>query len=294
MKAFYLTTLILFTGLFSNAQLQNADFEGGFGLISLGIREMDAWSAIHVDEVVDSPLNFGGDSRSVKLKTKVNSLLYSFSTSTFVNDTIAGILTQEVDGNFTIPSSVQFDTRYTIMPNDTALFRVEMLDTNGLGYADDELVAVANVLLTGENDTWTLLQVPFEGDLNGTANRIIVMAISSAGSIPTFEGPAPQDGSELDLDNIEFNYATAINTVENAKRVKCFPNPAVDQISIDYGSLEVEAVQVYSLQGVLVKELSVSTGTVKVNVASLPSGMYMYYLLNTENEILATNKFAKN
>ncbi len=74
------------------------------------------------------------------------------------------------------------------------------------------------------------------------------------------------------------------NFAENMKSIKVYPNPAVDQTTVEYtaeGSSRV-SVRIYSLTGNLVKESSFNVvegkNQLPVNVASLAAGGYVVYL----------------
>lgn len=72
-----------------------------------------------------------------------------------------------------------------------------------------------------------------------------------------------------------------------------YPNPAYSEINIENNDLvSIEQVEIYSINGQLLKSLHSNEVTVKIDISELQSGIY-FIKLNTEKGI-STQKFLKN
>lgn len=86
------------------------------------------------------------------------------------------------------------------------------------------------------------------------------------------------------------DYAIGINEYDNSALSTVYPNPANDQISIRMNTLiEKASFEVYSLVGnrVEVSQISSNNGVVKIDISSLPNGVYML----TEVQSQITRRF---
>ncbi|MGB2281676.1 MAG: DUF1501 domain-containing protein [Flavobacteriaceae bacterium] len=81
--------------------------------------------------------------------------------------------------------------------------------------------------------------------------------------------------------------------------LKIVPNPVVNDIMIQFGSLEWlrGGIQIHDLQGRIVEELTVdfSSGTnqIQLNLSHLSKGLYVLNVIDDRNQTIATSKFAK-
>jgi hypothetical protein len=85
-------------------------------------------------------------------------------------------------------------------------------------------------------------------------------------------------------------------THQPSASIEVYPNPAKEEITVVLPTGSNNTIlKIYNISGNLVKELSVSnasSGKVKVDISSLPSGVFMIELINQENRY--TGKFIKS
>lgn len=78
---------------------------------------------------------------------------------------------------------------------------------------------------------------------------------------------------------------TGFQPVESAGNVsKVFPNPFEDQLTIEYGSLDENGIQVFNSTGQLVKSLKSTSSVTRVNLGSLNKGVYIMKIKSLQNE----------
>lgn len=83
---------------------------------------------------------------------------------------------------------------------------------------------------------------------------------------------------------------TGVTTIQNEKTLKVYPNPAQDYIVVENNSLEKRATFVlYDVMGRQVLSLICPNQSV-IPVEQLPSSVYLYQLLNPQNQILQQGK----
>lgn len=125
--------------------------------------------------------------------------------------------------------------------------------------------AVQKLTINGENVEKTVTQITFDGDN-------VVLHFADATSQTT----------DMDGVTIEMDVATGIDMVNNAFSLKGM----VDG-TLDISGLETDAVSIYDASGRMVLRAPVSSGSIRMDVNQLHSGMY---ILKAGNQIV---KFMK-
>ncbi len=70
--------------------------------------------------------------------------------------------------------------------------------------------------------------------------------------------------------------STGIEKVKNSTElIRTYPNPVVNQLSIDAGSVVVDQVTIFSLKGELLKTINSTTNQLELSVSDLTSGVYI-------------------
>jgi hypothetical protein len=89
---------------------------------------------------------------------------------------------------------------------------------------------------------------------------------------------------------------SCVNDVEELEeddfRLSIYPNPAEDDVSIDLPIMHNTGIlQIYSLQGQLVKSASITTGgTQSFSIADMPNGIYNLVVYSSTNKLLGREK----
>ena len=118
----------------------------------------------------------------------------------------------------------------------------------------------------------------------------IVIASSAEGDV--FQGEV---GNTIWVDDIQISTATGLIDVYSPEvKVVPFPNPTANKITFNWEGMHVKGnMQIFSMDGKMVRELSVSGNQVETNVDDLPAGTY-HFLLNDETTALSSGRFVVN
>jgi hypothetical protein len=143
----------------------------------------------------------------------------------------------------------------------------------------DATLGIRNTLAEGVyfSDVATSVFTSFEFDFNYDSedfpDTISVFVINTNPEIP-----AP--GSILFVDDFSMDYTSSASLNENANDYfKAYPNPVTDELRLR--SEKDETVEIYSVNGKLVKTISIAQGVEKiVSCSDLESGIYMIHREN--------------
>ena len=71
-------------------------------------------------------------------------------------------------------------------------------------------------------------------------------------------------------------FTSSTSTIGSNTKIKLFPNPAIDRLTIDAGNEEIESVQFFNNNGQLLKTISLSKVRNKeIDLNNLPDGFYL-------------------
>ena len=92
---------------------------------------------------------------------------------------------------------------------------------------------------------------------------------------------------------VQPNYSiVGINTVSKADiELSVFPNPATSLVNFSTTSAEANKVIAIDITGKIVATEVIEMGKAKINTNTLASGVYMYQVIDKNNQILTTGKF---
>jgi hypothetical protein len=152
----------------------------------------------------------------------------------------------------------------------------------------DATLGIRNTLAEGVyfSDVATSAFTSFEFDFNYDSedfpDTISVFVINT-----NPEMPAP--GSVLWVDDFSLDYTSSVGLNENSNDYfKAYPNPVTDELRLR--SDKDETVQIYSVNGKLVKTISIAQGVEKiVSCNDLESGIYMIHRENGKTVKLTVN-----
>ncbi|HHS96259.1 MAG TPA: T9SS type A sorting domain-containing protein [Phaeodactylibacter sp.] len=74
--------------------------------------------------------------------------------------------------------------------------------------------------------------------------------------------------------------------------IKVYPNPASDYIKLSKAT-NVDRIKILSLIGTPIKTFKVYVKNEKYNVSTLPKGLYLIQLLDSNNNIIGTERLQK-
>ncbi len=95
------------------------------------------------------------------------------------------------------------------------------------------------------------------------------------------------------LVNVMQNYnVVGVNETQKSNiELSVFPNPATTVINFSTTSLEATKVIAFDMTGKIVATESIEMGKSKLNTSNLATGVYMYQILDKNNQTLTTGKF---
>lgn len=76
-------------------------------------------------------------------------------------------------------------------------------------------------------------------------------------------------------------------SVANIERnsLQVYPNPATDMLTVNTGKADAQAIRLYNIAGVLVFEKQNTSGIERIDVSTLPSGMYILQAGNMQKKV---------
>lgn len=82
--------------------------------------------------------------------------------------------------------------------------------------------------------------------------------------------------------------SSSSNSIQNndfAEQLKVYPNPFNDQINVELPLFDLYQVRLFSSDGNLVSHKSIYSDQIKINLESLPQGIYYLQLINTQGQL---------
>ena len=273
-----------FLGLIASASAQNVvngNFEATATQLLPGIAtDCPGWGrGLYT---IETAAPFAG-LQSAKLMSIVDAMVASVIQSP--SDTIPGILQQEINGSFTNAGSqpLMFSEKHVVVMGDTSVVFAQFSDTMGAGPNDDVVMFQAYGLYAGTSNTWTTVSIPFQQFGMGTANRLNIIACTSAAYL--FGAGSGLPGTQLWLDNVSIGATSSITELNT--EINVYPNPSSDIVNFE-ASEAISSVVLVGMDG----KFAASTTESSMNIASLPNGIYFYTLTTVSGQLL-TGKVTK-
>ena len=273
-----------FLGLIASASAQNVvngNFEATATPLLPGIAtDCSGWGqGLYT---IETAAPFAG-LQSAKLMSIVDAMVASVIQSP--SDTIPGILQQEINGSFTNAGSqpLMFSEKHVVVMGDTSVVFAQFSDTMGAGPNDDVVMFQAYGLYAGTSNTWTTVSIPFQQFGMGTANRLNIIACTSAAYL--FGAGSGLPGTQLWLDNVSIGATSSITELNT--EINVYPNPSSDIVNFE-ASEAISSVVLVGMDG----KFAASTTESSMNIASLPNGIYFYTLTTVSGQKL-TGKVTK-
>jgi len=185
------------------------------------------------------------------------------------------------------PSALEGWYKYKPVNGDSALLEIAFYDW-------DKEVFVEKMIVKQEVSGWTKfsLNIP-EKYWNVEFASIRILFVASAGvDFDDMIECKGQKGSTLWIDNIKLLYGSngiqqnCLSTV----KANLFPNPATEVLHIELNESFAGNIAVYDFSGRKIMEQNMNGNQCQLNTSTLPSGNYIYKLMN-ENTIFAQGKF---
>lgn len=80
------------------------------------------------------------------------------------------------------------------------------------------------------------------------------------------------------------------NDIQN-DNIKIYPNPTKNYVYVN--GKQITSGKLYNIQGILIRSISISDLNHRINISNLPKGIYLLNLVNTNGEIIKSEKIFK-
>ncbi|MES2139311.1 MAG: T9SS type A sorting domain-containing protein [Bacteroidota bacterium] len=179
------------------------------------------------------------------------------------------------------PENLEFWFKYAPVGTDAAGAGIMLLKWNGSGH---DTIATGTVALF-EASAYTLSQAPLQYNSTGLPDTAIIVFTASNDST------LARVGSTLFIDDVLFTGWVGINESELYCKVKTFPNPATDVVTILAEIKDVDNVRVFDASGKSVGIYKIQNYTTNVNTSLFADGIYCFEIRDKKNKIITTGKF---
>ncbi len=265
------------------------DFSGGLGS---SYREPEGWSTanqcsqlIGTYSVTRTATAHSG-MYAAELKTrnafigsvKVNGVM---TTANIICSTNAGGQEGGV-ATTSVPDSIAFWYKYAPVDVDTAYVQVILF--NG----EDTVSFMKGKMFVAKSE-WT------------RASFAIPTPTGPVTMISTFFNSSWGDGAQgqgfvnslLNVDDVEYIYATGIGEQAGKATIEVYPNPVKDILNVSNSAGGNTVIEIVDATGRMVLTRPLAGNRAALDLGHLPSGLYMYQLRNAGNQVLRTGKFLK-
>ncbi|MFN5183203.1 MAG: T9SS type A sorting domain-containing protein [Bacteroidota bacterium] len=236
-----------------------------------------------------SPGNSGSSACELKTQTVTLLLVGSFDVPGIVN---SGPLTLDLASGApsfgripytAMPSGYSFYYKYAPVNGDTAATICYFTKWNSSTNSRDT-VGGGGTLINGTTSGFTMLTVPITWAGTTAPDSVQMFFLSSAGA-------APQINTSLIIDDINMIVPIGMNEQVSVP-FSVFPNPATDHVNIVCKDNRASKVEVYDFTGKRVAFDNFVDSKVRVNTESLPGGVYIYRVIDSNGKELRSSKFS--
>ena len=145
-------------------------------------------------------------------------------------------------------------------------------------YSKGELIGIGSEEFVGNIIEYTSFNIPimYFDNLKGDSISIMIIAGNSDDPIP---------GNIMLLDNFKLNYKSTTIGIEEPMltKIEVYPNPFVDQFTINLNSSKTQEFKIYSLMGKEVLRGTIKSNMNSINLANLAPNTY---ILRTDNQTI--------
>jgi hypothetical protein len=291
--------IVIFALLASDILNSVAQPNGGFEnwTTTSGYQTPDNWQTLNFLSVLSNPISAfkatGVDKHSGNYALKLKTIFVANNPAPVtINDTIGYVFTGKViisPPSLKIgipyvgrPSKLEFWAKYLPVGEDVAGIYVSVHKWNGTG---TDTLAIGNVKIDSAY-TYTFFQI----DLNYLSTEIsdtLVIAFSSS-----YKKSLARIGSTLYIDDVALTGWVGIEEQNKyADKMKIFPNPAKDNITIATEMEGADHVNIINVEGKIIGSYKIQNYSLNINTSYYAEGTYLCEIRDKKNKILYKNKF---
>ena len=281
MKQFLLSFSILIGTLLQAQQIPNGSFENWvqepYG------EEPNNWGEYSLQlmhdilpNIVDSTIVKSEDAYSGSFAME----LRSKALTGFLSDTIVPVVMLNLKNSDTDSARMKIDSTLESL---SGYIKQDLVNSaeNGTAisitvYSEGDIIGIGAQEFDENIDEYTSFNIPILYMEEGQGDFIEIMIIAG-----NSDNPLP--GNILKLDDFKLNYqSTPTNRKEIiSSKIGVYPNPFVDQLTINSESTEAQEYELYSLHGKMVLKGFMSKKVNTINLSNLPPNIYF---LKTDNQ----------
>lgn len=179
------------------------------------------------------------------------------------------------------PENLEFWFKYAPIGTDAAGAGIMLLKWNGSGH--DTIATAAVVLLA--TSTYTLSQAPLEYNSTELPDTAIIVFTASNDS------NLARVGSTLFIDDVLLTGWVGIDQPELNCKVKIFPNPVSENVTIHAEIKEADHVMIFDAAGKSAGIYKIQNYATNVNTAFFAAGNYCCEIRDKKKRIITTGKF---
>jgi hypothetical protein len=187
------------------------------------------------------------------------------------------------------PTTISYCYKTTVMPGDTSGISVVLWKWTG---STRNYIGGAKNLYLADQTTMTngVLNVVYSSTV--TPDSMCIYAGSSYKFSGTVIRNRAKKGSILWIDNIVYPASTVgVKEQANEIEVNAYPNPANSTFVVATESAEAKGLEIIDLTGKVIERAAFTDGKVKVDVSKYYTGIYLYSVIDKNNQRIKTNKF---
>ncbi len=296
MKKNILILIILFFALSNCIAQPNAGFENWHNEYSFEVP--DGWQTLNLMSIVPpnpvsafkvSGLDKHSGNYALMIKTVFfpNNFFHDYigdsTGSAFTGKVIVSPVSYKYGFPYTErPEKLEFWCKYTPVGNDTGGVGVMLTKWNGIS-RDTFALSAVNITTT---TAYTLFQVNLNYYSTAPPDSASIIFVSS--KLPS----TARVNSKIYIDDVAFTGDVGVEKYNFfSDKVKIFPNPATDVLTVNAQFDEASIVKVMDALGKSAGEYKIQNYNTKINTSTFTEGIYFYEIDDKKGGILTKGKF---
>lgn len=299
MKKIIILLFILTSGILKTSAQPNAGFENWFPEGSY--ENPQYWQTFNFLSLLNSqnPLSAfkatGNDKHSGNYALKLKTVYFPLNPlPDYMDDTTGGAYTGKINPSplsFSYgfpytgrPENMEFWAKYLAVGGDTAAALVYLQKWNdSTGARDTIALGLSNIISTPDYTLFSVNIIYRSTELPDTA--AIVFVSSKYKNIARVN-------STLFIDDVSLNGWVGVDEQKKySGKVKSFPNPASDEITIVSQFDEADHLEITDVSGKLICSYKIQNYKVRINTSAFADGIYFHTIHDKKDKILFKGKF---
>ncbi|MES2287113.1 MAG: T9SS type A sorting domain-containing protein [Bacteroidota bacterium] len=181
------------------------------------------------------------------------------------------------------PEKLEFWSKYAPVGSDVGSGAVFLKKWNGIS---SDTIAFGLAVISS-TPIYTKFEVILEYKLSSIPDSALIVFASS------MSNTTARLNSALYVDDVEFTGWVGVEEESDlyADKIKIFPNPAKDNLTITAEIEEAENIRIIDVSGKIVGESKIQKSHANIKTDLFAEGIYFYQVLNNREGVLAKGKF---